>query len=198
MKYSSVFSTVKNVELQRILSSKNPEKFIDTHCGIGWNFYSSENIPQEGSLRISGYYAQIVVGLDISKKYLLRAKANTSDFANAHLVRADADSPPFRDEFVKGSFVNIDPSNIREMISLKTLKYYCSLASQVTLTLPKIEWGPWSRENKAKAYAKKGFYAKHDNDFLSSLKSEVQKIGKKVIRIRGETQDHFRVSIEVN
>lgn len=195
MRYSSVFSVVKNVELERILSPVRPEKFIDTHCGIGWNFYGSENIPQEGSLRIGGRYSKIVVGLEVDKKRILRAKVNTRDFLNIHLVHADANYPPLQDEFIEGSFVNVDPSNISEMPCFHILRYYCSLADQVTLTLPKIEWGPFSRVIMAKAYAKKGFHAKNDKDLLASLNLEIQKIGKKVREIKGGTRDHFRVAI---
>jgi hypothetical protein len=195
MKYYSTFSIHKNVELERILSSERPERFIDTHCGIGWNFYGVENIPQEGSLRIGGRYSGIVVGLDVNKTHILRARMNTRDLSNIHLVCADANYPPLQDQFISHSFVNADPSNISEMICCETLQHYCSLADQVTLTLPKIEWGPFSREILAKAYAKKGLCVKNDRNLLFGLRIEMQKIGKKVRRIRGETRDHFRVSI---
>ena len=195
-KYVSVFSTVKNVELASILSSERPQKFIDTHCGNGWNFYGSENIPQEGSLRIGGHYARIVVGLDINLKHLLRAKENTAEFSNIHLIRADANFPPLRDEFVRGSFVNIDPTKITEIVTLDRLKCYCFLANKVTLTLPKIEWGIGSRAVKAKAYSKKGFPWRRDKDFLPYLKSEMHKMGKRVKKIRGETRDHLRIIVE--
>jgi hypothetical protein len=195
LRYSSVFSIIKNVELERIVSSERPEKFIDTHCGIGWNFYGSENVPQEGSLRIGGHYSKIVVGLEVNKTRILRTKANIRDFSNIYLVCADANYPPLKDEFVIDSFVNVDPSNIREMICCDTLQHYCSLANQVTLTLPKIEWGPFSREILAKAYAKKGLIAQNDEGLLTGLKLEMQKIGKKVRKIKGETRDHFRVAI---
>lgn len=195
MKYCSTFSIVKNVELERIMFSEKPKKFIDTHCGIGWNFYGSENIPQEGSLRIGGRYSKIVAGLEVNKKRILRAKTNTCDFSNIHLVCADANYPPLQDEFINGSFVNVDPSNISEMICLRTLQHYCSLAYHVTLTLPRIEWGPFSRRIMTGAYAKKGFHAKNDKNLLSVLEFEMQKIGKKVRKIKGETRDHFRVAI---
>lgn len=184
------------MELSRILSSERPQKFIDTHCGTGWNFYGSENIPQEGSLRIGGRYAKIVVGLDINPKHLLRAKVNTADFSSIHLIRADANSAPVREEFIKDSFVNIDPTNIREMVAMKRLKYYCVLADKVVLTLPKIEWGVGSRVIRARAYSKKGFHQRQDMDLLLNLKTEMLKIGKRVKKIRGETRDHFRIIIE--
>lgn len=196
MKYASVFSTVKNVELGNILSSMKPKKFIDTHCGTGWNFYGSENIPQEGSLRMGGYYAKTVVGLDIKRKHLLQAKVNTKDFSNIDLIMADANFLPLREGFIKGSFLNIDPSNITEMISLDKLMLYCSLARQITLTFPKIEWGVGSAMFRAKAYSKKGFRATDDMTLLLTIRSEAAKFSKQVRRIRGETRDHFRLSIE--
>ena len=195
-KYLSVFSTVKNVELANLLSSEPPQRFIDTHCGNGWNFYGSENLAQEGSLRIGGRYAETVVGLDINRKYLLRAKANTADLPNIHLVQANATFPPLREEFIKGSFINIDPSNIREMVTLERLKYYSMLADKVTLTLPKIEWGIGSRIIKAKSFSKKGFLARGDKDLLLNLRVEILKVGKRIRKIRGETRDHFRIIIE--
>lgn len=195
-KYLSVFSTVKNVELANLLSSECPQKFIDTHCGNGWNFYGSENLAQEGSLRIGARNAETVVGLDINRKYLLRARVNTQDFSNIHLIRADANFPPLHEDFIKGCFMNIDPSNIREMITLEKLKYYCLLADKVTLTLPKTEWGIGSRAIKAKSFLKKGFSAKGDKDLLLKLRAEILKIGKHIKKIRGETRDHFRILIE--
>jgi len=48
--------------------------------------------------------AQAVVGVDISRELLLRAKEQAVKFRNIHVVRADADHLPFRDAFFDAVF----------------------------------------------------------------------------------------------
>lgn len=57
---------------------------LDVGCGTGllFNFVANK--------------AEIVIGLDISRKTLLQAKKRSRKFVNAHLIWADADNLPFR------------------------------------------------------------------------------------------------------
>ncbi len=68
--------------------SKLGEKsmFLDFGCGTGLLF---EYVAEE---------AKMVVGLDISRKMLEKAKQRSKKFANVHLILADADFAPFKDK----------------------------------------------------------------------------------------------------
>jgi ubiquinone/menaquinone biosynthesis C-methylase UbiE len=60
---------------------------LDVGCGTGLLF---SHVAAE---------AQTVVGVDISGKLLLQAKERTRDCRNVHLVQADADHLPFKDNY---------------------------------------------------------------------------------------------------
>ncbi len=59
---------------------------LDAGCGTGILF---SHVADE---------AQMIVGIDISKKSLLTAKERSREQMRVHLVRADADNMPLRDE----------------------------------------------------------------------------------------------------
>jgi len=60
-------------------------KVLDAGCGTGLLF------------RHVASKAEMVVGLEISRETLLKAKERAEEFQNIHLVMADADFMPFRD-----------------------------------------------------------------------------------------------------
>ena len=47
---------------------------------------------------------EMVVGVDVSRKLLLKAKKNADAFPNASVLQADADHLPFKDGFFEGVF----------------------------------------------------------------------------------------------
>lgn len=63
------------------------DSVLDVGCGTGLLF---SHIAHE---------AQAVVGMDISRGLLIKAKEQARKFSNVHLVRADADYLPFRGTF---------------------------------------------------------------------------------------------------
>ncbi len=65
---------------------------LDVGCGSGLFFSQVEA------------QAKIVVGVDVSCKLLLKAKAQANGFGNVFVVQADADHLPFRDGFFGAVF----------------------------------------------------------------------------------------------
>ncbi|MEM2972070.1 MAG: methyltransferase domain-containing protein [Candidatus Bathyarchaeia archaeon] len=66
------------------LAIEKPALILDVGCGTGILFgYIVEK-------------ADAIVGLDISRKNLFKAKKRAKNFGNAHLVLADADNMPFK------------------------------------------------------------------------------------------------------
>jgi len=74
-KYEAALESLKTGRLGRVL---------DVGCGTGLLFAHIAN------------RAELIVGLDISKKTLLKAKQNTTNFPNVRLVQADCDWLPFQ------------------------------------------------------------------------------------------------------
>jgi ubiquinone/menaquinone biosynthesis C-methylase UbiE len=76
---AKIEAALKNVEI------KERDLILDVGCGTGILF---------------GYVAEktktAIVGLDISKKSLLRARERAKNLANVHLILADADNMPFK------------------------------------------------------------------------------------------------------
>jgi ubiquinone/menaquinone biosynthesis C-methylase UbiE len=74
-KYEAALESLKTERLGRVL---------DVGCGTGLLFAHIANI------------AELIVGLDISRKTLLEAKQSKTGFPNVHLVQADCDWLPFQ------------------------------------------------------------------------------------------------------
>ncbi len=68
------------------------EVILDVGCGSGLFFSQAAD------------QAKIVVGVDVSRKLLLKAKAQARDFGNVFLVHADADHLPFQDDLFGAVF----------------------------------------------------------------------------------------------
>jgi ubiquinone/menaquinone biosynthesis C-methylase UbiE len=83
-------------------------KVLDVGCGTGLLF---SHVAAE---------AQTVVGVDISGKLLLQAKEHARNFQHIHLVQADADHIPFKDNHFSVVFAFTVLQNLPE--PLETLK----------------------------------------------------------------------------
>src|SRR5665648_522016 len=68
------------------------EVILDVGCGSGLFFSQAAD------------QAKIVVGVDVSRKLLLKANAQARDFGNVLLVHADADHLPFQDDLFGAVF----------------------------------------------------------------------------------------------
>ncbi len=90
------------------LSLVRNTKIIDVGCGTGLLF---RHVAAE---------AQMVVGVDVSGRLLLQAKERARNFRNAHLVQADADYLPFKDDCFGVVFAFTVLQNLPE--PLKTLR----------------------------------------------------------------------------
>jgi ubiquinone/menaquinone biosynthesis C-methylase UbiE len=67
------------------LTIEKPALILDVGCGTGILF---DYVAQR---------AEAIVGLDISKKILLQAKKRAKNFQNVHLILADADNIPIKE-----------------------------------------------------------------------------------------------------
>ncbi|MBX5329279.1 MAG: class I SAM-dependent methyltransferase [Candidatus Bathyarchaeota archaeon] len=76
----------KNLKMERL------GLVLDVGCGTGLLFDSVAD------------RAEIVVGVDLSKKTMLKAKEYAKRFLNVHLVLADADKLPFPEDFFNHVF----------------------------------------------------------------------------------------------
>ena len=65
---------------------------LDVGCGSGL-FFSQVAVQ-----------ADMVVGVDVSRKLLMKAKEHAGDFGNVHVLLADADHLPFKDGFFGAVF----------------------------------------------------------------------------------------------
>ncbi|MEM3699440.1 MAG: methyltransferase domain-containing protein [Candidatus Bathyarchaeia archaeon] len=86
--YDMRYAEEQTAKIKAALEELAMEKFawvFDVGCGTGILFdYVTEK-------------AEAIVGLDISKKILLYAKNRAKNFGNLHLVLADADNIPIKD-----------------------------------------------------------------------------------------------------
>jgi len=76
--------TAKYQAAQKALSQPFYDTILDVGCGSGLFFSHAAD------------KAEMIVGLDLSRKLLLKAKAHAKQFYNAHIVLADADHLPFK------------------------------------------------------------------------------------------------------
>jgi ubiquinone/menaquinone biosynthesis C-methylase UbiE len=91
MRYSEEQTAKIDAALESI-SVKQHSVILDVGCGTGLLF---NHIAEK---------AETIVGLDISRKNLLKAKERSKKFANVNLIWADADNIPFNDEVFSHAF----------------------------------------------------------------------------------------------
>jgi ubiquinone/menaquinone biosynthesis C-methylase UbiE len=93
--YDMRYSEEQTAKIESALKSVNVDKgdlVLDVGCGTGLLFDYVAN------------KAEAVIGLDISRKSLLQAKEHSKEFCNVHLVWADADNIPLRDNVFSNVF----------------------------------------------------------------------------------------------
>jgi ubiquinone/menaquinone biosynthesis C-methylase UbiE len=76
--------TAKYQTAQKTLNQSQYRIILDVGCGSGLFF---SHVADK---------AQTVVGVDFSRKLLLKAKTHAKQFSNVHVVQADADHLPFK------------------------------------------------------------------------------------------------------
>jgi len=108
--------------LKRLQAIRN-SNVLDVGCGSGLLF---KHVAAE---------AKTVVGVDISGKLLLRAKESARDFRNVHLVQADADHMPFKDNHFSVVFAFTVLQNMpKPLETLNEIKRVAKLEASIVVT----------------------------------------------------------------
>ncbi len=108
--------------LKRLKAIRNGSA-LDVGCGTGLLF---KHVAAE---------AKTVVGVDISGKLLLRAKESARDFRNVHLVQADADHMPFKDNHFSVVFAFTVLQNMpKPLETLNEIKRVAKLEASIVVT----------------------------------------------------------------
>ena len=108
--------------LKRLKAIRN-SNVLDVGCGTGLLF---KHVAAE---------AKTVVGVDISGKLLLQAKESARDFRNVHLVQADADHMPFKDNHFSVVFAFTVLQNMpKPLETLNEIKRVAKLEASIVVT----------------------------------------------------------------
>jgi len=120
---------------------KPAEKVLDIGCGTGLFF---RHVADE---------AETVVGIDSSRKLLLDARKHARVWTNIHLVQADADHLPFKEDFFNAIFAFTVLQNMpKPLETLKELGRVAKRDAQVVVTgLKKVFSSDFLREMIEKA-----------------------------------------------
>jgi len=87
--YDMRYAEEQTAKIETVMESINMEKeglVLDVGCGTGLLF---EYVSQK---------AEAIVGLDISKETLIQAKKHAKNSANVHLILADSDNVPLKED----------------------------------------------------------------------------------------------------
>jgi malonyl-CoA O-methyltransferase len=96
---------------------------LDVGCGSGLLFSQTAS------------KAKVVVGVDISRKLLLKAKERANDFQNVLILQADADHLPFREVFFDAVFAFTLLQNMpKPSETLRELKTVSKVGGRVVVT----------------------------------------------------------------
>ncbi|MGQ9530651.1 MAG: class I SAM-dependent methyltransferase [Candidatus Bathycorpusculaceae bacterium] len=93
--YDMRYAEEQTAKIKAALEALKAERFslvLDVGCGTGILFdYIAEK-------------TEAIIGLDISRKILLQARKRAKNFQNIHLVLADADNAPFKENIFSQIF----------------------------------------------------------------------------------------------
>jgi ubiquinone/menaquinone biosynthesis C-methylase UbiE len=87
--YDIRYAEEQTAKIEAVMESISMEKeglVLDVGCGTGLLF------------EYVSHKAKAIVGLDISRKILLQAKKRAKKFANVHLILADSDNVPLKED----------------------------------------------------------------------------------------------------
>jgi ubiquinone/menaquinone biosynthesis C-methylase UbiE len=112
--YDMRYAEEQTATIETIMESINMEKeglVLDMGCGTGLLF---ECVSQK---------AEAIVGLDISKETLLQAKKHAKKSANVHLILADSDNVPLKEDIFGHVFaltlIQNTPNPFKTLIEIK-------------------------------------------------------------------------------
>ena len=92
--YDERYAEEQKAKYKKTLENVNVAGGLVLDVGCGSGLFFSQVAAQ----------AEMVVGVDVSRKLLLKAKEQASAFRNVFVLQADADHLPFRDGFFGGVF----------------------------------------------------------------------------------------------
>jgi demethylmenaquinone methyltransferase/2-methoxy-6-polyprenyl-1,4-benzoquinol methylase len=96
---------------------------LDVGCGTGLLF---SHVAAE---------AQTVVGMDVSRKLLIQARERTREFRNVHVVQADADHMPFKNDYFSVVFAFTVLQNMpKPLETLKEIKRTAKHDASIVVT----------------------------------------------------------------
>jgi ubiquinone/menaquinone biosynthesis C-methylase UbiE len=122
MRYTEEQELKYKTALERLNIARN-NKILDVGCGTGLLF---SHVAAE---------TQTVVGVDISGKLLLQAKERARNFRNVHLVQADADHLPFKDNYFSVVFAFTVLQNMPDPLeTLKEIKRIAERDAPIVVT----------------------------------------------------------------
>jgi malonyl-CoA O-methyltransferase len=103
---------------------------LDVGCGSGLFF------------REVAAKAELVVGVDVSRGLLLKAKVQAKSFGNVFVVQADADNLPFKEGFFDGIFAFTVLQNMpKPALTLTELRWVAKTGGRVVVTGLKKAFG---------------------------------------------------------
>jgi len=122
MRYAEEQKIKYKTALERLNMGRN-NNVLDVGCGTGLLF---SHVAAE---------AQTVVGADISGRLLLQAKERARNFRNVHLVQADADHMPFKDNHFSVVFAFTVLQNLpKPLETLKEIKRIAERDATIVVT----------------------------------------------------------------
>lgn len=114
--YDMRYAEEQTAKIEAVMESINMEKeslVLDAGCGTGLLFNYVANKAKE------------IVGLDISRKTLLRAKKSRKAFKNVYLILADVDNMPLKDDVFSHVFaltlIQNMPSPLKTLNEIKRI-----------------------------------------------------------------------------
>ena len=124
--YEARYSEEQEAKYRKALENVNladGSAVLDVGCGSGLFF-----------AHVAGR-AEAVVGVDVSRKLLLKAKEHAKSFGNAHVLQADADHLPFKEEFFDAIFSFTVLQNMpKPSLTLTELKRVAKVSGSIVVT----------------------------------------------------------------
>jgi ubiquinone/menaquinone biosynthesis C-methylase UbiE len=122
VRYAEEQESKYKVALEK-LSMTRKSLVLDVGCGTGLLF------------RHVTAQSETVVGLDVSKKLLLQARKRAKNFLNVHLVQADADHLPLKNDYFSVVFVFTVLQNMpKPLETLKEIKRTAKHDASIVVT----------------------------------------------------------------
>jgi ubiquinone/menaquinone biosynthesis C-methylase UbiE len=123
--YDKQYSDEQKRKYKKALENVNVSGGVVLDVGCGSGLFFSHIAAQ----------AEVVVGIDVSRKLLLKAKEQANSFGNVFVLQADADHLPFKDRFFDAAFAFTVLQNMpKPPKTLSELKRVAKFGGRVVVT----------------------------------------------------------------